>query len=139
MAGSSPLQDSYHFFEIIFSPVLPPYNGSYLLTTDYFGWRYPLLLPLFALTLFVSAMLLFLVQPMIGKMLLPMLGGTPAVWNTCMVFFQALLLAGYAYAHTATAWLGVRRQALLHLGVLLLPCLTLGLTVDPGLLDYGEG
>ena len=73
----------------------------------------PLLL-LFALTLFTSATLLFLVQPMIGKMLLPMLGGTPAVWNTCMVFFQALLLAGYAYAHATTAWLGVRRQALLQ-------------------------
>ena len=69
----------------------------------------------FAVTLFTSATLLFLVQPMIGKMLLPMLGGTPAVWNTCMVFFQALLLAGYAYAHATTAWLGVRRQALLHL------------------------
>jgi hypothetical protein len=98
----------------------------------------PLLL-LFASTLFVSATLLFLVQPMIGKMLLPMLGGTPAVWNTCMVFFQALLLAGYAYAHATTAWLGVRRQAVLHLGVLLLPFLTLGLAVDRGLLDYGEG
>src|SRR5881227_213175 len=75
---------------------------------------------------------------MIGKTLLPLLGGTPAVWNTCMVFFQALLLAGYAYAHATTSWLGVRRQALLHLGVLLLPFLTLGLTVDRGLLDYGE-
>ncbi len=96
-------------------------------------------LPLFALTLFVSATLLFLVQPMIGKMLLPMLGGTPAVWNTCMVFFQALLLAGYAYAHAATAWLGVRRQAVLHLGVLLLPLFTLGLTVDRSLLDYQFG
>jgi hypothetical protein len=98
----------------------------------------PLLL-WFALTLFVSATLLFLVQPMIGKVLLPMLGGTPAVWNTCMVFFQALLLAGYAYAHATTAWLGVRRQAVLHLGVLLVPFLTLGLTVDRGLLEYGEG
>jgi hypothetical protein len=98
----------------------------------------PLLL-LFALTLFVSATLLFLVQPMIGKMLLPMLGGTPAVWNTCMVFFQALLLAGYAYAHAATGLLGVRRQAVLHLGVLLLPLFTLGLTVDRGLLDYQFG
>ena len=66
----------------------------------------PLLL-VFAFTLFVSATLLFLVQPMIGKTLLPMLGGTPAVWNTCMVFFQALLLAGYAYAHAATALLGL--------------------------------
>src|SRR5438132_9772601 len=85
----------------------------------------PLLL-LFAATLFVSATLLFLVQPMVGKMLLPMLGGTPAVWNTCMVFFQALLLAGYAYAHATTAWLGVRKQAVLHLAVLVLPFFSLG-------------
>src|SRR5881396_779649 len=101
--------------------------------------RCALLLPLFALTLFVSATLLFLVQPMIGKMLLPMLGGTPAVWNTCMIFFQALLLAGYAYAHATTTILGVRRQALLHLGVLFLPLLTFDLTLRAGLLDYGEG
>ena len=57
---------------------------------------------LFGVTLFVSATLLFLVQPMVGKMILPLLGGTPAVWNTCMVFFQALLLAGYYYAHKTT-------------------------------------
>ena len=69
---------------------------------------------LFAVTLFVGATLLFLVQPMIAKMILPKLGGTPAVWNTCMVFFQAALLAGYSYAHATTAWLGVRRQALLQ-------------------------
>src|SRR5213078_2586356 len=94
---------------------------------------------LFALTLFVSATLLFLVEPMVGKMITPLLGGTPAVWNTCMVFFQALLLAGYAYAHITTTWLGVRRQALLHLGVLLLPFLTLSLTVQRSPLDYGEG
>ena len=56
----------------------------------------------FSLTLFVSAALLFFVQPMIGKMILPVLGGTPAVWNTCMVFFQAMLLIGYAYTHTMT-------------------------------------
>src|SRR5438046_10159456 len=97
------------------------------------------LLPLFAFTLFTSATLLFLVQPMIGKTLLPLLGGTPAVWNTCMVFFQALLLAGYGYAHATTALLGVRKQAVLHMIVLLLPLLSLGLTVDRGLLDYGEG
>lgn len=97
------------------------------------------MLLLFALTLFVSATLLFLVQLMIGKLLLPMLGGTPAVWNTCMVFFQALLLAGYSYAHITTTWLGARRQALLHLGVLLLPFLTLSLTVSQRPLDYGEG
>ena len=58
---------------------------------------------LFAVTLFVSASLLFMVQPMVGKMVLPLLGGSPAVWNTCMVFFQALLLLGYLYAHHVTS------------------------------------
>jgi hypothetical protein len=79
----------------------------------------------FAFTLFVSATLLFLVQPMIAKMILPLLGGTPAVWNTCMVFFQAVLLIGYLYAHATTRWLGVRRQARLHLALLLVPLLAL--------------
>jgi hypothetical protein len=86
---------------------------------------------LFSITLFVSAALLFCVQPLIAKMILPLLGGSPAVWNTCMVFFQALLLAGYAYAHATTAWLGVRRQAVLHLGLLLLPVATLPLLTLP--------
>ena len=54
---------------------------------------------LYALTLFAGATLLFVMQPMVGKMILPLLGGTPAVWSTCMVFFQAALLGGYAYAH----------------------------------------
>jgi hypothetical protein len=80
-----------------------------------------MMLAVFALTLFTSATLLFLVQPIIGKMLTPLLGGTPAVWNTCMVFFQVALLAGYAYSHATIAWLGVRRQALLHLVILLTP------------------
>jgi hypothetical protein len=85
---------------------------------------------LFAVTIFVSATLLFLVQPMIAKMVLPLLGGTPAVWNTCMVFFQAVLLAGYAYAHATTAWLGVRRQVLLHTALLLLPLLVLPIGIS---------
>jgi hypothetical protein len=85
---------------------------------------------LFAVTLFVSAFLLFLVQPMVGKLLLPLLGGTPAVWNTCLVFFQAALLAGYAYAHATTAWLGTRRQAFLHLFLLPLPLLVLPIAVN---------
>lgn len=80
---------------------------------------------LFAFTLLVSATLLFLVQPMFAKMVLPRLGGTPAVWNTCMVFYQAMLLAGYLYAHLATRWLGVRRQAIVHLVLLCLPWLVL--------------
>lgn len=76
-------------------------------------------------TIFVSATLLFLVQPMFARMVLPSLGGSPAVWNTALVFFQAALLAGYAYAHAATKWMGVRRQAALHAGLLLLPLLAL--------------
>jgi hypothetical protein len=96
------------------------------------------LLGFFALTLFVSALLLFLVQPMVAKIVLPNLGGTPAVWNTCMVFFQAALLAGYAYAHATTKWLGVRRQALLHCAVLLLPLVVLPIALTPGWLPPGD-
>src|SRR5436189_88725 len=75
----------------------------------------------FTVTLFVSAALLFSVQPMIAKMILPKFGGAPAVWNTCMVFFQAALLAGYGYAHAAATCLGPRRGILLHAGLLLVP------------------
>ena len=54
---------------------------------------------IFTTTVFLSAYLLFVVQPMIGKVMLPALGGTPMVWNTTMLFFQILLLGGYLYAH----------------------------------------
>nr|MBA3241478.1 spermidine synthase [Acidobacteriota bacterium] len=74
---------------------------------------------LFAVTLFVSAFLLFWMQPLAGKILLPLLGGTPAVWNTCMLFFQGMLLAGYAYVLAVTRRLKTRGQVLLH-GALLL-------------------
>lgn len=80
---------------------------------------------LFATTLFVSALLLFWVQPMIAKMLLPLLGGTPTVWNTCMVFFQATLLAGYAYSHFLTRRLSFRAQAAIHTVLLLVTCAAL--------------
>ncbi|HEY8505344.1 MAG TPA: fused MFS/spermidine synthase [Gemmataceae bacterium] len=76
---------------------------------------------LFALTLFVSAALLFAVQPLVGRVLLPALGGSPVVWNTCLVFFQAVLLSGYLYAHLSARWLGARRQRYLHLPLLALP------------------
>jgi hypothetical protein len=83
-------------------------------------------LPLrFGATLFVSAALLFLVEPMVGKMLMPLLGGAPAVWITCMMFFQAALLAGYAFAHATLARLGVRRQASVQLVLVALALLTL--------------
>src|SRR5262245_33038110 len=80
---------------------------------------------IFAGTMFVSAALLFCIQPMIAKMILPLLGGSPAVWNTCMVFFQAALLAGYLYAHAAGSWLPLRLQPAVHLGVLVVPLLVL--------------
>jgi hypothetical protein len=84
-----------------------------------------LALPIFAVTLFVSAFILFLVQPMIGKMILPALGGTPQVWNTCMVFFQAALLAGYAYTHTVSTRLPLRKQLMLHAVLLCVPLILL--------------
>ncbi len=80
---------------------------------------------LFAGTLFTSAFLMFLMEPMVARMVLPSLGGAPAVWNTCLVFFQAMLLAGYAYAHGATAWLGVRRHLVAHAALVMLPLLAL--------------
>ncbi|HYN86287.1 MAG TPA: hypothetical protein VER32_13650 [Pyrinomonadaceae bacterium] len=73
---------------------------------------------LFATTLFVSAALLFWVQPLIAKLLLPLLGGTPAVWTTCMLFFQGVLLAGYAYALALTRRLAPRTQAAVHVALL---------------------
>ena len=79
------------------------------------------MLALYSVTLFVSALLLFSVQPMVGRMILPHFGGTPAVWNTCMVFFQAALLAGYGYAHLTSRWLGSRTQPVVHGLVMLLP------------------
>src|SRR5205809_7745314 len=78
---------------------------------------------LFVTTLFVSALLLFLVQPMFTKMVLPRLGGAPTVWSVAMVFFQAALLAGYAYAHLLVRQLSLRVAALVHLGVLALAAL----------------
>jgi hypothetical protein len=75
-------------------------------------------LPLFAATLFLSAALLFAVQPMMAKLVLPLLGGAPAVWNTAMMFFQAALLAGYAYAHLLAKRLRPGWQVALHLAVL---------------------
>jgi hypothetical protein len=73
----------------------------------------------YSITLFINAALLFIIEPMVVKMILPYLGGSPAVWNTSLVFYQACLLAGYAYAHFGSAWLGTRRHALVHLNLLL--------------------
>ena len=80
---------------------------------------------IFSFTLLISSFLLFLVQPMIGRMILPSLGGTPAVWNGCVLFFQAILLAGYAWAHYGPPRLGVRNHLIAHLTLLTLVCFLL--------------
>ena len=79
---------------------------------------------LFGVTIFVSSALLFSIQPMIAKMLLPLLGGTPAVWNTCMLFFQAVLLGGYAYALLISRW-ALKRQLVVQLVFLCLAFIAL--------------
>ena len=94
---------------------------------------------LFSGTLFLSAALMFSLQPMYARFVLPLFGGTPAVWNTAMLFFQIALLAGYLYAHETTRRLGVRRQAALHLVVVALPLLVLPLGVPDGAAAPGDG
>ena len=86
-------------------------------------------MPLYALTIFCGAFLLFLVQPLMGKYLLPWFGGGPGVWTTCLLFFQTLLLGGYAYAHFLQR-LAPKRQALVHL--LLLAAALACLPIVPG-------
>ena len=92
----------------------------------------------FAATLFTSAALLFAVQPMIAKMVLPLWGGAPAVWNTCQLFFQAALLAGYAYAHFSVKRLGPKKQSLWHLPLLLVPLAVLPIATSGGATQWGS-
>jgi hypothetical protein len=86
---------------------------------------------IFTLTVFLSAALLFTVEPLAGKSLLPLAGGTPAVWTTCLLFFQTALLAGYAYAHAIGSCLSPRGQFRLHLAVIVVPLVVLPLAVRP--------
>lgn len=83
---------------------------------------------LYAAALFASAALLFVLEPMVGKFLLPPLGSTPAVWTTTVLFFQAILLAGYLWSHL-TSRLSIRRQALVQLAVLALGIVSLPIAV----------
>ncbi len=85
---------------------------------------------LYALTVFVSAFLLFLVQPVIAKQILPWFGGSAAVWTTCLVFFQCMLLAGYFYADWTTRKLSPRNQALLHVGLIIVAIALLPIIPD---------
>ncbi len=96
-------------------------NQSSNPTTD----RSLLLIFLFAGTLFTSAALMFVLQPMFGKILLPLLGGSPAVWNTCMVFYQSILFLGYLYAHYLSTRLNQHKQILIHIAVILVSFLAL--------------
>ncbi len=82
----------------------------------------------FALTIFTGAFLLFQVQPLVGKYILPWFGGSPGVWTTCMLFFQVLLLGGYAYAHALSRHLRPRAQAGFHLVLLAAALLSLPIT-----------
>jgi len=90
-----------------------------------------LLVAVFAVAIFLNAALLFSMQPLFTKMVLPLLGGSPAVWNTCLLFFQTLLLAGYLYAHVTSRWLNPRNQAILHLALLASAVLLLPIHVPP--------
>src|SRR5829696_7752319 len=90
------------------------------------------MMALFSATIFISAALLFLIEPMFAKFVLPTFGGSPAVWTGALMFFQAALLASYLYVHATTNWLGSRRQAVLHLVVVLLPLLVLPVAVPAG-------
>jgi SAM-dependent methyltransferase len=80
---------------------------------------------LYGCTIFLSAFLLFQVQPLIGKMLLPWFGGSAAVWSTCLLFFQLLLLLGYLYAHWISSWLTSKKQGLVHISLLALSIMML--------------
>jgi SAM-dependent methyltransferase len=93
---------------------------------------------LYAGAIFLSAFLLFLVQPIIAKQILPWFGGSAAVWATCMVFFQMALLAGYIYADRTTRRLTARRQAILHVTLLALSLLALPITPDGSWKPQGD-
>jgi hypothetical protein len=84
----------------------------------------------YALVIFISAFLIFLVQPLIAKQILPWFGGSAAVWATCLLFFQTALLAGYAYADAVTRWLSLKRQVMLHTALLALAALTMPILVS---------
>jgi len=86
-----------------------------------------LVVVLFLVSMFLSSALLFLLEPMIAKMLLPLLGGTASVWNTCLVFFQAMLLAGYLYADISSKRLSQKWQIVTHFALIASPFLCVGL------------
>ena len=104
-------------------PQRRPAGGA---AAGWLGWN-------FALAILVSAFLLFQVQPLISKSILPWFGGCPAVWTTAMLFFQSALFAGYVYAHLLQRWLKPRHQAMVHVAVVVAALTTLVLVrLPPG-------
>src|SRR5258705_2513948 len=106
-----------------------PANDAMQRTTS---GRYLLLLATFTAAIFVSAALLFMVQPMFTKMVLPRLGGAPSVWSVAIVFFQGALLAGYAYAHWLTRYAPGRASIVVHLVVTVAAVFALPLSIAAG-------
>jgi len=100
------------------APVTPP-KRALLLTT-------------FIAAIFVSAALLFMVEPLFTKMVLPRFGGSPSVWSVAIVFFQAALLAGYAYAHLLTRYAAGCAPVIIHLALMAVACLVLPLSIAAG-------
>jgi MFS family permease len=95
-------------------------------------------MPIYALTIFTSAFLLFLVQPLMAKQILPWFGGSAAVWTTCMVFFQFALLAGYAYSDWTTRKLAARQQVVLHTVLLVVSLAVLPIIPDASWKPAGD-
>ena len=93
---------------------------------------------LYAITILLSAFLLFQVQPIIAKMILPWFGGSAAVWTTCMLFFQLLLVGGYAYSHWSIRALKPRTQTLVHLALLVAGIAALPILPDASWKPHGE-
>jgi hypothetical protein len=107
-----------------------PANDATEPTTS--GRHLLLLLATFTAAIFVSAALLFMVQPMFTKMVLPRLGGAPSVWSVAIVFFQGALLAGYAYAHWLTRYAPGRASIVVHLVVTVAAVFALPLSIATG-------
>src|SRR5436190_13086021 len=95
-------------------------------------------MPVYAVTIFLGAFLLFQIQPLIAKYILPWFGGGPGVWTTCMLFFQIVLLGGYGYAHALTRLRNKRQQVLVHLVLLALALALLPITPSEAWKPKGE-
>jgi hypothetical protein len=96
-------------------------------------------LAIFAVSALTSAFLLFWVEPLFARLVLPLLGGAPAVWNTCLMYFQALLLLGYLYAHASSRYLAPRKQIVVHVALLLVSALALPVAIPAGWSPPGSG